>query len=90
MRYNNRMTVFNEKKQDERLKELRLREEEQLAEMLSKKYNIEYVDLTSKAIDTDALRLITEAEARACEVAPFHKINKQLWVAMRAPERPDG
>ena len=82
-------TQFNEKKQDERLKELRLREEEQLAEMLSKKYNIEYVDLTSKAIDTDALRLITESEARACEIAPFHKINKQLWVGMRAPERPD-
>ncbi|HTR18517.1 MAG TPA: GspE/PulE family protein [Candidatus Paceibacterota bacterium] len=80
---------FNEKKQDERLKELRLREEEQLAEMLSKKYNIEYVDLTSKAVDTDALRLITEAEAHATEIAPFHKINKQLWVAMRSPERPD-
>ncbi|MDR3570738.1 MAG: GspE/PulE family protein [Candidatus Pacebacteria bacterium] len=83
------MTVFNEKKQDERLKELRLREEEQLAEMLSKKYGIEYVDLTSKAIDTDALRLIAEPEAKQTEVAPFHKINKQLWVAMRAPERPD-
>ena len=82
-------TQFNEKKQDERLKELRLREEEQLAEMLSKKYGIEYVDLTSKAIDTDALRLITETEARSSEVAPFHKLNKQLWVAMRSPERPD-
>ncbi|HEV3244752.1 MAG TPA: GspE/PulE family protein [Candidatus Paceibacterota bacterium] len=83
------MVVFNEKKQVERLKELRLREEEQLAEMLSKKYNIEYVDLTSKAIDTDALRLISESEARSTEVAPFHKVNKQLWVAMRAPERSD-
>jgi type II secretory ATPase GspE/PulE/Tfp pilus assembly ATPase PilB-like protein len=83
------MTVFNEKKQDERLKELRAREEEALAEMLSAKYGIEYVDLTSKAIDTDALRLVSEADARAMEVAPFHKLNKQLWVAMRAPERPD-
>jgi type IV pilus assembly protein PilB len=83
------MTVFNEKKQDERLKELRLREEEQLAEMLSKKYGVEYVDLTSKAIDTDALRLVAEAESRASEVAAFHKVNKQLWVSMRAPERSD-
>jgi type IV pilus assembly protein PilB len=82
-------TQFNEKKQDERLKELRLREEEQLADMLSKKYGIEYVDLTSKAIDTDALRLVTEAEARATEVAVFHKVNKQIWVGMRAPERAD-
>ena len=83
------MTVFNEKKQDERLKELRLREEEQLAEMLSAKYGIEYVDLTSKAIDTNALRLITETEGRSSEVAPFHLMNKQLWLAMRAPERSD-
>ncbi len=82
-------TQFNEKKQDERLQELRAREEEQLAEMLSKKYGIEYVDLTSKAIDSDALRLITEPEARQTEVAPFHKVNKQLWVGMRAPERAD-
>ncbi|HUO50412.1 MAG TPA: GspE/PulE family protein [Candidatus Paceibacterota bacterium] len=83
------MAVFNEKKQDERLKELRAREEEQLAEMLSKKYGIDYVDLTSKSIDTDALRLVAEPDARAAELAPFYKINKQLWVAMRAPERPD-
>ena len=83
------MAVFNEKKQDERLKELRLREEEQLAEMLSTKYGIEYVDLTSKAIDTDALRLVSETAARAAEVAPFHKLNRQIWIAMRAPERPD-
>ena len=68
---------------------MRLREEEQLAEMLSKKYDIEYVDLTSKAIDTDALRLVPEAEARSSELAAFHKINKQLWVSMRSPERSD-
>ena len=53
--------------------------QEQLAEMLSRKYNIEYVDLTSKAIDTDALRLVSEAESKQSEVAPFHKVNKQLY-----------
>ncbi|MBI5644658.1 type II/IV secretion system protein [Candidatus Kaiserbacteria bacterium] len=83
------MTTFNEKKQDERLHELRLREEEQLAEMLSKKYNVEYVDLTSKSIETDALALVPEGVAKATEIAPFRKINKQLFVAMRSPERPD-
>lgn len=83
------MTVFNEKKQDERLKELRAKEEEQLAEMLASKYGVEYVDLTSKSIDTDALRLIPENEARATETAAFRKVNKSIFVAMRAPERPD-
>jgi type IV pilus assembly protein PilB len=82
-------TQFNEKKSEERLHELRIREEEQLAEMLAGKYGVEYIDLTSKSIDTDALRLVTEAEAHASELAVFHKLNKMLFVAMRSPERPD-
>lgn len=82
-------TQFNDKKQEERLDELRRREEEQLAEMLAGKYGIEYVDLTSKSIDTDALRLIPEKEARDAEVAAFRKVNKKIFVAMRAPERDD-
>ena len=82
-------TQFNEKKQDERLHELRAKEEEQLAQILSQKYGVDYSDLTSKAINSDALRLIPEEEARKAEIAAFHKINKQIWVAMRAPERPD-
>ncbi|MFA7309497.1 MAG: GspE/PulE family protein [Candidatus Paceibacterota bacterium] len=83
------MTQFNEKKQDERLHELRAKEEEELAEMLAPKYGIEYVDLTNKSIDTDALRLVPEEMARSTEVAPFHKVNKALFIGMRAPERAD-
>ncbi|MBI2610623.1 type II/IV secretion system protein [Candidatus Kaiserbacteria bacterium] len=82
-------TQFNEKKQAERLEELRKKEEEQLAEMLSHKYGVDYVDLTKKSIDTDALRLVGEEEARAAEIAAFRKIAKKLFVAMRAPERSD-
>jgi type IV pilus assembly protein PilB len=82
-------TTFNDKKSAERLEELHAREEEQLAEMLSVKYGVEYVDLTSKSIDTDALRLIDEKRARPAEVAAFHKVNKEVFLAMRAPERPD-
>jgi type II secretory ATPase GspE/PulE/Tfp pilus assembly ATPase PilB-like protein len=78
---------FNEHKQEERLDELHRREEEQLAEMLAGRYGVEYADLTSKSIDTDALRLIPEKEAREAEVAAFRKVNKKLFVAMRAPER---
>lgn len=90
MRYNRDMMVdFNEKKQDERLLELRAREEESLAEMLAGKYGVEYVDLSSKSIDTDALRVIPEADARTTETAAFHKVNKSIFVAMRAPERAD-
>ena len=82
-------TQFNEKKQEERLEELRGREEEQLAEMLAGKYGIDYVDLSNKSIDTDALRLVEEKQARETEIAAFHKVNKQIFVAMRAPDRAD-
>jgi len=82
-------TRFNEKKQDERLEELRKKEEEQLAEMLSHKYGVDYVDLTKKSIDSDSLRLLQETDARAAELAAFRKIAKKLFVAMRAPERAD-
>ena len=84
------MAVFaTDKKQNERLDELHVREEEQLAEVLSHKYGVDYVDLTSKSIDTDSLRLVNEPLARQSEVAAFHKQNKQIFLAMRSPERPD-
>lgn len=83
------MIVFNETKQIERLHELRAKEEEDLAQMLATKYNVEYMDLSSKSIDTDALRLIPEAVARAGDIAAFSKVNKTILVAMRAPERED-
>jgi type IV pilus assembly protein PilB len=79
----------NEKKQEERLTELLAKEEEGLAQALSGKYGVEYVDLSSKSIETDALRLIPQADARSTETAAFRKINKTLFVAMRSPERPD-
>ena len=73
----------DEKKRTERLDELHAREEEQLAEMLSKKYGVDYVDLTKKSIDSDALRLLFAAETRASAVAAFPQINKKHVVAVQ-------
>lgn len=81
--------AFHDSKSKERLDELRRREEEELAKVLSNKYGVEYTDLTRKSIDTNALRLVSEDKARTAEVAPFHKIGKRVFVAMRAPERAD-
>jgi type II secretory ATPase GspE/PulE/Tfp pilus assembly ATPase PilB-like protein len=61
--------VFNEKKSDERLHELRAREEEQLAEMLSQNT----ASITSISLQIDRHRRAAshrEAEARATEVGP--------------------
>lgn len=81
--------LFNDKKQSERLLELRAREEEELAQMLAGKYGIDYIDLTNASINTDALRIIPEARARDVQIAAFNKVNKNVFIAMRAPERPD-
>ncbi|MBI2048535.1 MAG: type II/IV secretion system protein [Parcubacteria group bacterium] len=80
-------TQFHDQKSTERVEQLRKREEEELAKALAGKYNVEYTDLTSKSIDTDALQLVPEKDAREAEVAAFRKIGKRLFVAMRAPER---
>jgi len=65
---------------------LRKREEEELAQQLSRKYGVEYVDLTLVAVNVDALRIIPEAEAKDAEAAAFGKVGKRLSVAVRAPE----
>lgn len=83
------MIQFDEKEQREKLSELYEQEEESLARALSQKYGVEYVDLTRISIDTDALRLIDEPKAREVEIAPFRKIGKKIFIAMRAPGRRD-
>ncbi len=80
---------FNDTKQTERLEELHTKEEEQLAKMLSKKYGVNYVDLTRQGISPDALKLIPEEEARAAEIAAFKLANKTVYIAVRAPQRAD-
>jgi len=80
------MVTFNEQDELKRIEFLRKREEEELAQMLSRKYGVEYVDLSLVAINTEALRVIPEAEARAAEAAAFGMVGKKLSVAVRAPE----
>jgi len=81
--------MFDEKKQNDRLSDLRQQEEEQLAQVLSQKYAVAYTDLTRTSIDADALQLVSEADARKSEVAPFRRIGKKVFVAMRSPDRDD-
>lgn len=79
------MPVFDDDLQQKKLDEIRAREEEELARILSEKYNLRYVDLSQEAISTDALRLISEEEARAAELVIFGMANKHLSIAVRTP-----
>ncbi|MGC9602410.1 MAG: GspE/PulE family protein [Minisyncoccia bacterium] len=76
---------FDEAESAKRLDFLRKREEEELAQMLSSRYGVEYVDLSLVAINSDALRIISEEESRAVEAVAFGRVGKRLSVAVRAP-----
>ena len=80
--------VFNDTEEEKRVDFLRKREEEELAQVLSRKYGVEYVDLSLVAVNVDALRIIPEAESRANEVAAFGRVGKKLSLTARAPENP--
>ncbi len=80
---------FNDTKQTARLEELHIKEEESLAQILSKKYGVGYVDLTRQGISTDALKLIPEADARESELAAFKMVVKTVYIAARSPKRAD-
>jgi MSHA biogenesis protein MshE len=81
------MVQFNEEKQNKRLAELRHKEEEDLVQILSQKYGVQYQDLSRVSINTDALRLIPESEARKLEVAVIDQTGKKITVAVRSPNK---
>jgi len=82
------MIQFDEDKQNRKISDLLKREEEELVQFLSAKYNVEYVDLTSISINTDALRLIDEKISREMKMAAFAIINRKLKIAVRNPDDP--
>jgi len=82
------VTIFDEHKQARRLDELHTKEAEDLALILSQKYDIPYVDLSKLPINTDAIRLIPEAEARAAQIAAFKVSGKRLAVVISSPSNP--
>lgn len=80
------MTIqFDEDKQRQKIEELRENEEEGLAQAMSQKYGLSYIDLGVNPINIDALRIVKEAEARESEVASFNIINKKVSLAVISP-----
>ena len=80
------MITFDDRKQDEQVRALRNREEEELAATLAAHYGVPYLDLSTHPINIDALRLIKEAEAREAEVAVFNATDKNIQVALLSPK----
>ncbi len=80
------MVVFDEEKQSKKLEVLRKEEEESLAHSLSKSFGVSYIDLTTAAINSDALRVVTEEQAREANLAVFDLVGKKIKIAVLAPQ----
>jgi len=78
--------TFDEDKQNRKLGDLRHKEEEELVQLLSGKYGLEYVNLAATPINADALRLIPETSARNALVAAYALIDKKVKVVARNPQ----
>ncbi len=82
------MLRFDDATGAKKLSELYSQEAEELAQVLSQKYNLPYIDLSKFSINTDALRLIPEEEARAADLAAFKLVGKNLYLVLGAPGNP--
>lgn len=79
------MPIFQEDKQNKKIQDIRKREEEDLARILSSKYGLGYADLSTISINTDALRILDEVKARELRVAIFDKLGRKIKVAVKSP-----
>jgi len=79
---------FDTESEGAKLARVREREEEDVAYILSEKYQMTYMDLSMKEIDGDALRTIPEAEAREAEAVAFAKTAQDLSLAIHNPNNP--
>ena len=76
------MIDFNESEQNERMDEIRKKEEEELSKMLAARHKIPYINLFAFSINTDALRVIPEQEAMMANIAAFDLVGKKLSVGV--------
>jgi hypothetical protein len=71
--------------QMQKLKKLKRKSEERLVETFAKNAGLKYIDLSTRSINTDALKLIPEDRARAAYMAVFDMNDKEIHVAVRSP-----
>ncbi len=83
------MIKFNEKKQKKKVKRLHSKEQEELASILSEKYGLEYIDLSTVSINPSAIRLISKEDSKSSMSVPFKKTGSNLSVAVKKPKKPE-
>ncbi|MEI7765230.1 MAG: GspE/PulE family protein [bacterium] len=81
-------TDFDDEKQKKQLDDLHKVEEEQLVQVLAEaKYNLPYVDMSRIGVDSEALRTISEKDARELKIGAFKLTGKNLFIALLTPTK---
>ncbi len=81
------MLAFDNEKQNKKLKEIHRREEEELMQILSQKYGLQYLDLSRTSINNEALQLVGEKEARKALMAVFDRVGNKISIAVKSPNK---
>ncbi len=79
------MVTFDDEKEKRELSEVTEVEQEELIQFLAEKHGIPYINLVPIAVENDALRLVSEAEAKAAKLAAFGIAGKKVSVAIFTP-----
>ena len=78
---------FPEEKREHKLELLRRKEEEESVSLISKKYKIPYQNLSTVAIEIDAIKILSEDRARRGEMVVFQTSGKRLKIGVRSPDK---
>lgn len=80
------MVTFDEDRQNKRVGEMRKIEEEDVARILANRYGLNYIDLGPVPINSDALKVVSEENARLGNLAVFDMVAKRIQVAVLSPK----
>ncbi len=83
------MTHFDDTFNDERMDELRRKEEDHLIQALARQYGLEFIDLRGITLNPDAIKLLPEEEAKKGNMIIFEATRKRISVAIRNPNNPN-
>lgn len=82
------MPKFDDTFSEERMNEIRRKEEDHLISALAAQKGYGYIDLRGVTINPKALFLISEKDARAGSIVGFETVRKRISVAVRNPDDP--
>lgn len=79
------MSILSDKKQEDKVEEMRKKEAEDLAQILAQKYKLPYLNLATVAIELDALKTIPEQKAKEAKMVIFQASGKKLDIGVLSP-----